>query len=156
MRDPMRSESIGSSMRAALIYPHQLFPEHPAVNGVELCVLVEEPLLLTQYRFHAQKLLLHRASLRQYGERLRRAGMRVRYVEAHELRSTADIADLLKRLDVTHVRYVDPWDDWIERRLARGLESAGLTGNTGANPQITIMANALRIASVIADAKASA
>jgi deoxyribodipyrimidine photolyase-related protein len=47
-------------MRAALIYPHQLFPEHPALSGADVCVLVEEPLLLTQYRFPRQKLIFSR------------------------------------------------------------------------------------------------
>jgi hypothetical protein len=36
-------------MRAALIYPHQLFTDHPALRGTEVCLLVEEPLLLTQF-----------------------------------------------------------------------------------------------------------
>lgn len=50
-------------MRAALIYPHQLLPDYPALRGAQVCVLVEEPLLMTQYRFHRQKLILHRASV---------------------------------------------------------------------------------------------
>ena len=41
---------------AALIYPHQLFADHPALVGVTRAVLVEEPLLFTQYRFHRQHL----------------------------------------------------------------------------------------------------
>ena len=40
-------------MLAALIYPHQLFANHPAIAQADLCVLIEEPLLFTQYRFHA-------------------------------------------------------------------------------------------------------
>lgn len=44
-------------MRAALIYPHQLFPAHPALCDAEVCVLVEEPLLMAHYRFHRQKLI---------------------------------------------------------------------------------------------------
>jgi deoxyribodipyrimidine photolyase-related protein len=76
-------------MRAALIYRHQLFPEHPALSGADVCVLVEEPLLLTQYRFHRQKLILHRASMQHFADRLRRQKRQVRYVECGELASTS-------------------------------------------------------------------
>ena len=36
---------------AALIYPHQLFADHPAMAGVSQALMVEEPLLFTQYPF---------------------------------------------------------------------------------------------------------
>ena len=108
-------------MRAALIYPHQLFPEHPAVASADICVLIEEPLLFAQYRFHAQKLILHRASMRHYADQLRRKKKTVRYVEAAELQTTADIAPLLAKLGVTHVQLVDPCDDWLRQRLTDAL-----------------------------------
>lgn len=37
-------------MRAALIYPQQLFSKHPAVRGADICVLVEEPLRMSNFR----------------------------------------------------------------------------------------------------------
>ncbi len=60
-------------MRAALVYPHQLFTDHPALDGTQICVLVEEPLLMTQYRFHRKKLTLHRVSMQQFAGRVRRS-----------------------------------------------------------------------------------
>lgn len=41
-------------IRAALIYPHQLFADHPALLSDSQAVLVEEPLLFNQYGFHRQ------------------------------------------------------------------------------------------------------
>ncbi|MBM4091201.1 MAG: cryptochrome/photolyase family protein [Planctomycetes bacterium] len=111
-------------MRAALIYPHQLFPHHPALRDADVCVLVEEPLLMTQYRFHRQKLILHRASLRQFAGQLRRRRRRVHYVECGELDSTGDIAGVLKQLGVTRVQFVDPCDDWLQQRLTAALAAA--------------------------------
>jgi len=35
-------------MRAALIYPHQLFPDHPALRDADVCEIVEDPLLKTR------------------------------------------------------------------------------------------------------------
>ena len=111
-------------MRAALIYPHQLFSDHPALQGAEVCVLVEEPLLLTQYRFHRQKLILHRASMQHFAGRLRRQGRKVRYVERGELDSTGDIARVLTQLGVKHAQVVDPCDDWLQQRLSAALAAA--------------------------------
>lgn len=113
-------------MRAALIYPHQLFKKHPSIPGTDLCVLIEEPLFFTQYRFHAQKLILHRASMKQYADHLRQQGEEVRYVECHELESTGSIATLLSKLGVTSVRFVEPSDDWLSSRLSAALADAGI------------------------------
>lgn len=108
-------------MRAALIYPHQLFSNHPAIVGADLCVIVEEPLLFTQYRFHAQKLLLHRASMQSYATRLREQNKRVYYVESQDIQKTGDIATILSKLGVTHVQTVDPCDNWLQHRLVSSL-----------------------------------
>jgi deoxyribodipyrimidine photolyase-like uncharacterized protein len=111
-------------MRAALICPHQLFTDHPALRGADICVLVEEPLLLTQYRFHRQKLILHRASMQQYADRLRRQKRQVRYVECRGLDSTGDVAGLLAQLGTTRAQFVDPCDDWLQQVIDAALERA--------------------------------
>ena len=111
-------------MRAALIYPHQLFPDHPALRDADVCVLVEEPLLWTQYRFHHQKLILHRASMQHFADRLRRQRRQVRYVACGELESTGDIAGVLTQLGVKQAQFVDPCDDWLQRRLVASLVAA--------------------------------
>jgi len=123
-------------MRAALIYPHQLFVPHPAIRDADLCVLVEEPLFLTQYRFHRQKLILHRASMEHFAGQLRRQGRRVRYVERGELDSTGDIAHVLKQLGVMRVQFVDPCDDWLQQRLTAGLTAAGIEFSVLDDPHV--------------------
>lgn len=111
-------------MRAALIYPHQLYDNHPAVASAEVCVLVEEPLFFTLYRFHAKKLILHRASMKLYATRLRDEGHEVRYVECHELADTGAIAELLRSMGMSDVQIVDPSDDWLKTRLTAALIAA--------------------------------
>jgi deoxyribodipyrimidine photolyase-related protein len=111
-------------MRAALIYPHQLFDPHPALAGVELCVLVEDPLFFSQYRWHAQKLVLHRASMQHYAAKLRRRRRKVEYVESHRVATTGDIVPLLRAHGVTQIQLVDPCDDWLERRLTAACRDA--------------------------------
>ena len=119
---------------AALIYPHQLFDQHPALPGALHVVLVEEPLLFTQYRFHRQKLILHRASLTRFAAELRQRGTKVHHVEAHELADTGDVARVLKRLRISDVKYVDPCDDWLSSRLASSLASQKIAATVLEDP----------------------
>jgi deoxyribodipyrimidine photolyase-related protein len=116
---------------AALIYPHQLFAKHPALEGAALAVVVEDPLFFSQYRFHRQKLILHRASMKHYASRLDEP---VEYVDAAELENSGSIAPLLKRWKVERVQYVDPCDDWLSRRLTAGLEKAGIASTVLDDP----------------------
>ncbi len=108
-------------MRAALIFPHQLFRDHPALKGADLAVLIEDPLIFRELRFHAAKLVLHRASMQSYAEDLRSTGVRVEYLRSSELLTVEDLATRLRQLTVRTVQYVDPSDDWLDRRLTRTL-----------------------------------
>ena len=106
---------------AALIYPHQLYADQPAVAGADRVYLVEDPLLFSQYTFHRQKLILHRASMTRYAAGLK---LPVEIVEAKQLKATGDIAGILKKDKVTEVRVTDPCDAYLLRRLTEGLAKA--------------------------------
>ncbi|MEO5610112.1 MAG: cryptochrome/photolyase family protein, partial [Ornithinibacter sp.] len=49
-----------------LVYPHQLFESHLTAGPGTRFVLVEDDLLFRHQSFHAQKLVLHRASMRLF------------------------------------------------------------------------------------------
>ena len=66
---------------ASLVFPHQLFKNHPALDPSTPVYLVEEWLFFKQYAFHYQKLLLHRASMQQYKLFLQSKGFTVHYIE---------------------------------------------------------------------------
>ena len=121
-------------MLAGLVYPHQLFAEHPALRGCDVCVLVEDPLYFRQYSFHVQKLVLHRASMQAYAAALSRKHRKVRYVEASELKATGDLAAILKKEGVTAVQLVEPSDDWLRSRLEAGTLRAKLACKFLADP----------------------
>ncbi|MDX1963334.1 MAG: cryptochrome/photolyase family protein [Pirellulales bacterium] len=113
-------------MLAALIYPHQLYARQPALAGADLCVLVEDPLFFRQYPFHAQKLVLHRASLRHYADTLRQSGHIVEIIPCDQLAATGDLALLLKKRGVTTAQLLNPCDDWLEQRLTTALAAVGI------------------------------
>ncbi len=114
-------------MNATLIYPHQLFRDNPAIDKGDLVYLIEEPLLFTQFRFHQQKLVLHRASMKWYVEWLEGQECKVRYVDASEIEKTGDIARILSNDRVSSVKFVNPVDDWLGRRLVAALDESGIT-----------------------------
>jgi deoxyribodipyrimidine photolyase-related protein len=104
-------------MQVALVYPHQLYENHPAVAASESCLLVEDPLFFTQFAFHRQKLLLHRASMKEFAARLQRQGKQTLTIDSCELQHTEDILQPLSRLGARQVVCVDPCDDWLRQRL---------------------------------------
>ena len=113
-----------------LVLPHQLFTTHlDAASGgeVDTFVLVEHDLLFRQYRFHVQKLVLHRASMRRFAERLRERGGAVEVVETDgRTTSRAALVRLLGRLGATRVSWYDVVDDWLGQDLERAVTEAGL------------------------------
>lgn len=110
----------------ALVYPHQLFAENLAVQGVDHVILVEDPLFFKQFSFHRQKLILHRASMQKYAARLRATGKIVQTIEASGLNHSRDIAAHLARQGFQHAQMVEPCDDWLSRRISNGLAEHGV------------------------------
>ncbi len=111
---------------ASLVFPHQLFDPSPILTQEQRVFMVEDPLFFSQYAFHRQKLMLHRASMKTYEQHLRERKFDVRYVEAIELRSTEDIAMIASRSGVKTLHVVDPEDDYVLRKLAKGCKRAGV------------------------------
>jgi deoxyribodipyrimidine photolyase-related protein len=111
---------------ARLVFPHQLFLEHLQTEPGTLVVLVEPDLFFRQFRFHTHKLVLHRAAMRAFEERLGKAGIRTAYVESTADGTTHDrLRDLLLEEGVTHVEMYDVVDDWLERDTRRLCDEAG-------------------------------
>jgi deoxyribodipyrimidine photolyase-related protein len=110
-----------------LLYPHQLFETHlDAAPGTRL-VFVEDDLLFRNQPFHAQKLVLHRASGRHFVQRLRDAGFDVDVLETDAVRpSGARLAEHLAALRPDALTVVDPVDDWVLRDLRHSVADAGV------------------------------
>ena len=103
-----------------IVFPNQLFKNHPALHNDGLVYLVEEYLFFRQYRFHKQKLAYHRATMMFYKDYLEENGKEVIYVNSTEARS--DIRILLKELiasGIDSIEVVEVVDDWLSRRLDR-------------------------------------
>ncbi len=112
---------------ASLIFPHQLFKKNPALQTGKPVFIAEEFLFFLQYRFHQQKILLHRASMKYYADFLLKQKWDIRYIEAHE--TLADIGLLLPHLaadGIHELHYTDTVDNWLEKRLSETAAKNGI------------------------------
>lgn len=116
------------SKKISLIFPHQLFAD--TAIWQDECYLIEEDLYFTQYPFHKQKLVLHRASMKAYEQLLLDAGKTVHYIEStHEHSDCRQLIasfvsykqhpDNQDSIDLIH--YIDVVDDWLRLHLQQAL-----------------------------------
>jgi deoxyribodipyrimidine photolyase-related protein len=102
----------------SLVFPHQLFKVNPAVKPGRPVYLVEESLFFRQFRFHKQKLILHRATMRFYNDYLEQQNHAVTYIETADERD--DVRLLIKSLSIQQINQIhiaDVTDDWLLKRI---------------------------------------
>ena len=105
------------STTVCLVFPHQLFEQHPAFAHADAFWLIEDELFFTKLPFHQKKLALHRASMNYYAEYLRSNGKEVRYFEEKEAKLELIFAQL--RQMTSQLIAVDPTDFLLEKRIRR-------------------------------------
>ena len=116
-------------MEATIIYPHQLFaPEtHLALAVGRVVYLIEEPLFISEFGTHRQKMLLHRLSLQAYKTELETAGFVVRYIELQPGATTTSILQSIAAEGITTIHIVDTTDNYLERRITDVCTKLGVT-----------------------------
>lgn len=97
---------------ATIVYPHQLFEHHPALNKERPIYLVEDPHFFTRYQFHRQKLAYHKATMFEYLAHLTKHSYNVHYVELNE-----DISTQLGQDDITELHCCLVYDQVLEASL---------------------------------------
>lgn len=111
-----------------LVFPHQLFKDLQALQQAQEVYLIEEYLFFNQYKFHKQKLVLHRASMQYYKQYLHEQGLTVHYIAA-----TTDQSDIrvllteLHRNGVNSIHYYDVCDHWLEKRITHTCKQYHIT-----------------------------
>ena len=103
-----------------LIFPNQLFEDHPLLKNDGDFYLIEEHLFFREFKFHKQKIAFHRASMKFFQTYLEKNGAKVMYIESGD-----DLADIrnfqieIKKENITEINVISPSDDWLERRLKK-------------------------------------
>jgi deoxyribodipyrimidine photolyase-related protein len=102
-----------------ILFPHQLFQESPLFEEDAPFYIVEEYLFFKQYPFHKQKIAFHRATMKRYADFLQKE----KHFEVNYIDSTTDVSDIrlliseLKIQGVNQINYIDPTDNWLQKRL---------------------------------------
>lgn len=101
-------------MKNFLLFPHQLFEDIEKLKGYRV-YLLEVPLFFTQYTFHTQKLILHRASMKYYKDYLISHDIEVIYVEVKAYEKTLR--------DIEDATYYDVADFDLQKSLKKNINS---------------------------------
>ncbi|MFT4548052.1 MAG: deoxyribodipyrimidine photolyase-related protein [Verrucomicrobiales bacterium] len=102
-----------------LIFPHQLFDPHPALSKDRPVYFVEDSLIFgndpyIRLKFHQQKVVLHRASMKTFAAELQRRGYQVHYIDFKKGKTTSDHFKA-KKFGTLH--YCETTDFLLEKRL---------------------------------------
>lgn len=99
---------------AVVILPNQLVSDHPALDKERDIYLVEHSRYFTDFAFHKQKIMLHRASMKEYAANLKRRKYRVQYLEYKKAKT---LFTVLKKNNISILHCVDPVDHTVKKEL---------------------------------------
>lgn len=100
-----------------LVFPDQLFLDHPAVAHGRPIYLVEEFLFFKVQQFHKQRLLLLKAAMRSYSEVLTKSGHKVVYVPSKEINERCELFKILSRKSIKTIHLAEFADEWLLQDL---------------------------------------
>jgi deoxyribodipyrimidine photolyase-related protein len=113
--------------KAVLVFPHQLFEDHPAIQYNSTIYLIEEFLFFKQYKFHKQKLVFHRSSMKFYQYSLERKNIKVIYIDSeNELSEIRLLIQHLKQIGIEEIHFADVADNWLEKIIKQTAEKTGI------------------------------
>ena len=112
-----------------LIFPHQLFQESPLFDIDAPMYLIEEYLFFKQYPFHKQKIAFHRATMTCYEDfLLTEKKFKVHYIDAIDnLSDIRKLIPVLKEQGIQHINYIDPTDNWLQKRIEQGCSKHNIS-----------------------------
>ena len=117
-------------MKLIIIYPNQLFYNHPALRRDHQIILVQDPLFFgdNQYPmdFHKKKIMLHLASMENFKTELNNRGYKTSIYKYSDLRSPNHNLGMLKKLEATEVSLANVVDYTLEKRLSEAAKILGV------------------------------
>ena len=123
------------SLQVSIIFPNQLYKEHPAIHNNIPAYLVEEWHFFNQYQFHKEKLVLHRASMKFYEQFLKAQGVVVHYIESNKIQNKCELLiEQLHSNKVKQIHIVDPVDNWLLEKMKSSCKKYGIELTIYDNP----------------------
>jgi len=118
-----------------LIFPHQLFKDISLLKKADSVYIIEEYLFFNQYKFHKQKLALHRASMKYYENYLQENEIKTNYIDATNKQS--DIRIFIHNIAANQnvsIQLYDVCDNWLEKRIIETCHSNNIEFKEYATP----------------------
>ncbi len=108
-------------MEYTLIYPNQLFPNHPGISRNRRSILIEEPLFFGDEKYpvnyHKKKIALHHMSMRRYLSERLKDGYKIELVNYSDLKIESHTEWIIKRFGIEVMHIVDVNDFELHRRI---------------------------------------
>ena len=119
-------------MEVNLIFPNQLFRDGVLINNSNKTFLIEEFMFFRYFKFHKQKILFHRMSMKKYESFLKSKNVDVVYVDSCE--EISDIRLFLdKKESIKSISIYDPEDNWLEKRIIKACSKNNIKVNVYEN-----------------------
>lgn len=119
--------------KIGLLFPHQLYKESELIDTCNEVYFIEDNLYFSQYTFHKQKLVLHRASMKYYADYIA-SKVNVNYIEFHAMDTLEGLFKSLSNKGTQDVYYTLTDDYLLERRIKRFAKQYDLKLHTFTNP----------------------
>ena len=108
-------------MEYTLIYPNQLFPNHPSIIRGRRSLLIEEPLFFGDSKYpvnyHKKKLALHHISMRRYLSEKLQDGYDIEIVNYSDLKIQNHTEWIIKKFDIKAMHIVEVNDFELRKRI---------------------------------------
>ena len=104
-------------MDISIIFPNQIFEKSKLLYESSRIYLIEEFLFFNQFKFHKQKILFHRMTMKSYERFLQKNSFDIKYIDSTE--KFSDIRSFIENLDsnINSIKIYDPVDNWLSKRI---------------------------------------
>jgi len=104
-------------MDISIIFPNQIFEKSKLLDESTRIYMIEEHLFFKQFKFHKQKILFHRMTMKSYERFLQKNSFDINYVDSTE--KISEIRSFIKNLDsnIKSIKIYDPIDNWLSKRI---------------------------------------
>tara|TARA_Y100000817_G_scaffold294303_1_gene268084 strand:+ start:322 stop:1797 length:1476 start_codon:yes stop_codon:yes gene_type:complete len=125
-------------MEYTLIYPNQLFLNHPGISRNRRSILIEDPLFFGDNKYpvnyHKQKLVLHHMSMRRYLSTKLQDGYEIELVNYSDLKIKNHTEWIIKRFDIKTIHIVEVNDFELRKRIEMASKNLNVSIRWYENP----------------------
>ena len=125
-------------MEYTLIYPNQLFPNHPSIIRGRRSLLIEEPLFFGDNKYpvnyHKKKLALHHISMRRYLSEKLQDGYDIEIVNYSDLKIKNHTEWIIKKFDIKAMHIVEVNDFELRKRIEKASKNLDVSIKWYENP----------------------